>query len=46
MIEHNDQNNQLPKELKSVFRELEIVKLALRRSLALQLPICFSLFFV
>lgn len=26
MIEHNDQNNQLPKELKSVFRELEIVK--------------------
>lgn len=26
MIEHNDQNNQLQKELKSVFRELEIVK--------------------
>ncbi|MGN7479011.1 IS4 family transposase [Solibacillus silvestris] len=26
MIEHNDQNNQLPKELNSVFRELEIVK--------------------
>lgn len=26
MIEHNDQNNQLPKELNSVFRELEIAK--------------------
>lgn len=26
MIEHNDQNNQLSKELKSVFKELEIVK--------------------
>jgi hypothetical protein len=26
MIEHNDQNNQLPKELKSVFNELEISK--------------------
>ena len=26
MIEHNDQNNQLPKELKSVFKELEIFK--------------------
>lgn len=26
MIEHNDQNNQLPKELKSVFNELEIAK--------------------
>lgn len=26
MIEHNDQKNQLPKELKSVFLELEIVK--------------------
>lgn len=26
MIEHNDQNNQLPKELKTVFGELEILK--------------------
>ena len=26
MIEHNDPNNQLPKELKSVFKELEIFK--------------------
>ncbi|MDP4086137.1 MAG: hypothetical protein Q8934_16165 [Bacillota bacterium] len=26
MVEHNDKNNQLPKELKSVFNELEIAK--------------------
>lgn len=26
MIEHNDPNNQLPKEIKAVFRELKIVK--------------------
>ncbi len=26
MIEYNEQNNQLPKEVKSVFSELEILK--------------------
>ena len=26
MIEHNDQNNQLPKELNLIFRELEVTK--------------------
>jgi hypothetical protein len=42
IVEHSEQNNQLPKELKSVFSELDIAKLKFRQKNSILLHLSFS----